>query len=128
MDGEFLCAGGDQFLRAARRGEGRTQVGVGIEDDPLRPDLARDVDDIRGRGVRDPSEIRLVAFLRTDEAHEGLFDPTMPFRLRDVGDAFERLLPHLVLEVIHMEEQAPHRRTLIVRMSKAPATPYHIYA
>src|SRR2546422_275407 len=82
-------------------------MGVRIKDDPFRPDLACDVGDIRGRGFRDASEIRFVPFLCADEADEGLFDPAMPFRLRDVGDSFERLLPHIVLEVVHVEEQGP---------------------
>src|SRR5207244_12233377 len=61
---------------------------------------------------RSASEIRFVPFLCADEADEGLFDPAMPFRLREVGDSFERLLPHIVLEVVHVEEQDPHGRPL----------------
>src|SRR3989442_1579522 len=87
---------GDEFrLRFQGRREFLLALGRGLGDD-------------FGRRPRDARRIGLVPLLRADEADQGLLDPTVPLRLRHVWDSLQRLLLHLVLEVIHMEEQDPH--------------------
>src|SRR6266566_4756796 len=77
---EFLFQGGDQFLRRAGGREGRTEMGIRIEDDPLRAQLARDVGDVRGCGPRGARRIGLVPLLRADETDQRLLDSIVPLR------------------------------------------------
>ena len=73
-------------------------------------DLARHVCDVLGGDLSDARQIRLVSLLGADEANERFLHPVPTFRCRDVRGGLQGLLLHLVLEVIHMEEQDPHGR------------------
>src|SRR5438094_9699972 len=77
---EFLFQGGDQFLRGAGGREGRTEMGIRIEDDSFRVQLARDVGDARGCGPRGARRVGLVPLLRADEADKRLLNPIGPLR------------------------------------------------
>ena len=73
-------------------------------------DLARHVRDVLGGDLGDARQIPFVPLLGTDEGDERFLHPFPTFRCRDVRGGLQGLLLHLVLEVIHMEEQDPHGR------------------
>src|SRR5207247_10984134 len=91
------------FLGGAWSREGGAQVGIGIEDDPFRVDLACDVRDAFRGGLRGPAGIRLVPMLRADEGGKRFVHPPPPLRRGRGGRSLERLLPTLVLEGVDME-------------------------
>src|SRR3989441_2708553 len=118
---EFVLEGGEEFLSPIGRSEGGAEVGVRIQHDAPGSHLARDVLDVRDRGFRGANRIRLIPFLRTDEADEGFFGTSMARLLRKIREALDGLLLHLVLEVVDMEEQDAHLARVIRRGYKAPA-------
>ena len=105
---EVFLEGGEEFLSLIGRSEGGAEVGVRIQHDAPGSHLACDVLDVRDRGFRGANWIRFIPFLRTDEADEGFFGPSMARLLRKIREALDGLLLHLVLEVVDMEEQDAH--------------------
>ena len=107
---EFLFQEPEDFLGGAWGRERGAQVGIRIQDDPFRVDLASHVLDAFRGSLRGPAGIRLVPFLRADEGGKRFVHTRPPLRRGEVGRGFERLLLHLVLEGIDMEEEDPHGR------------------
>src|SRR5438552_2256055 len=105
---EFLFQEPEDFLGGAWGRERGAQVGIRIQDDPFRVDLASHVLDAFRGSLRGPAGIRLVPFLRADEGGKRFVHSRPPLRRGEIRRGFERLLLHLVLEGIDMEEEDPH--------------------